>query len=409
MKSLLRLGLVALGLLLTPSLANAAACATTAYAKTAGVFSNTTTTWATTSGGATACTLTAGNAVVFDGGSGAGTYTIDENISIASLTSVGATAGILLAHNTGNALTVNAATPQTFNISGLSYCTVSAGSCTGPVVAARVISFTSTSTVNITTGASPSAPYNQFGTVTFNGIAGAFELLDNAIFQGNITFTAGTIDASTNNSSPTLGGNLTVGTGTVLTCGTGTFTFSSTTANLTHSGSGTLTCGSGTLAFSSAAVGAERQINLLTSDSIGAVTISNSGSTGMSVFYFGPSLISVTLASLSFTNMTTGGIYVFVPSNSTFTLSAAPTWAGTSGNFLFFDTSPIGTTFTFALPSSSPITPSWVAFSRIAFSGTSSTMTATNCLDLSGNNNFNGGSCTAPTFGTGGGGHIIGG
>ena len=235
MKSLLRLGLVALGLLLAPTLANAAACVTTAYAKTAGAWSNTTTTWATTSGGATACTLTASNAVVFDANSGAGTYTIDENISIDSLDTTNAPAGTILAHNLNDTLTVLNTVSNIFLLSA---------NVTYAPAAARAIAFTDTGgTTTITTNG------QTLGTVTFNGVGGDFVLAGGTFAaSGGITLTNGTLDASVNNVNVTTASVSSSNANTrVLNCGTGTWTLNaltgtvwgfSTTTNLTESCTG---------------------------------------------------------------------------------------------------------------------------------------------------------------------------
>ncbi len=415
MKSLLRFALVAFGLILTPISAHAAACSTTAYAKTAGNFSNTTTTWATTSGGGTACTLTAGNAVVFDGGSGAGSYTIDESISISSLTTVGATAGIFLLHNTGDTLTINNTTSSTtFNLSGVSYC--NANPCTAPVSSARAIAFTNTGgTVSITAGSSTTSPYNQLGTVTFNGSGGTFELLDNAILQGTPAFTAGTIDLTTNNPTVTFGTTLTIPAVGILNCGTGTLVFTSSIVSFTTTSGATIACSTGTFNFSTAANGAMRTFSASatgSSASFGTVIINTAGATGISRFYFSTtSGLTITIGTFTLTNAGNVPLSMLFSSNTGITFTNLPTTlSGTSGNFISFIGSNTATTETLTLPTSSPLALNWNMFCNITFAGTSSPVTATNSIDLCGvpASPFNGGSISEPTFGAGGG-HIIGG
>ena len=411
MKSLLRFCLVALGLILAPS-AFAANCATTAYASTPGTFPSSPTATFTATDLGVACTFVSGNELIFNGDTGAGSYTLNGSTSISGLLSTGATAGVFLLHGAGDTLTVNNGTTNTtFDIHGISYC--NANPCTAPVSNARNISFTNTGgTVSITTGASTSAPYNQFGTLTLNGSGGTFELLDNAIMQST-TFTAGTLDATTNNTSPTFttAGGTTIPAVGILNCGTGTWTFTQNTGTssvLAITAGATLSCASATLSFPNATNGNTRELSFQ-SNSFGTLSIGCAGSTGPSNMEFAaPSSATVTLGTWTFaSSCTTYPFTVYLTGHFTVSLTNAPTWAGTSGNFLTLYTQPNLTTTTIALPTTSPIDVSWMAFSNITFTGTSSTVTATNSLDMSGNNNFNGGSISPPSFG--GGGHIIGG
>lgn len=411
---MLRLLFVLFALLL-PSNAWAAACSPTAFAKTPGGFSGATT-WVTTSGGSTNCTLTAGNAVVFDAGTTAGTYTIDEAISIASLTSAGATAGVFLLHNAFTLTINNGTTSNTFDISGLSYC--NANPCTGPVVAGRVISFTNTGgTTSITTGSSTSSPYNQLSAPTFNGSGGTFALLDSAIISGALTLTAGTLDATTNNPSPTiLTSFVTVPAGFTLNCGTGTWKFSNTggTSAVFNGSAGTLSCASATFSFNAAANGLNRSIALGTGQSLGTVNISGAGATTGSSFSLSITVNqTATFAGLNFSSIIGPFSFALSGNNTTLVLTTAPTGiGGTQANFFTLGSAAYNTIPVIQLPASTALTPQWVAFNNIKVTGTNAYIAATNSLDLTGTNVLNGagavlGGITAPSFG--GGGRVIGG
>jgi hypothetical protein len=390
MKSFLRYALVALALCLLPVGAQAASCSTTAYARTAGNWSGTST-FSTASPGGSSCTLAAGNAVVFDANTGTGNYPIDSSISIASLDTTNAPASTTITHNTGTTLTVSGAT--FYLATNVTYTTT----------ATRAINFTSTSgTTTVTTNG------QTLGLVTFNGVGGTWTLAGGTFsVSGVLTVTAGTLDANTNSISVNAP-NVSVATGGTVNCGSGTWTLSLNTGTVwTSAGSASLSCASSTITFSAATNGGGRVFTLLNGQSFGTINVSNAGATIPSIFSFSITT-GATIATLNFTNLS-AGIDVYLTGNTALTLSNAPSWAGSSGNFITFIGSSPNTGFiTFALPSSAPITPSWVAFSNVKFTGSSSTVTATNSLDLSGNNNMNGGSISAPSFG-GGGGHIIGG
>ena len=356
MKSLLRLVLVALGLL-WPTFAFAANCVTTAYANgaTGGSpwASNGTTTWCTLStplaGGCTTggayCTLVAGNAIVFDANTTAGVYNLAASISISSLTSSGAAAGVYLTHANAVVLTVNNTTSSTtFDISGISYC--NADPCTGAVAAPRAISFTNTGgTVSITTGASTTAPYNQFGTVTFNGSGGTFELLDNAIFQAAVTLTAGTLDATTNNTSPTLL-SMTTSSGSQLNCGTGTWTLNASTSFWTVANATQVSCGSATITFNTATAGGNRSFNTTAgSASYGTLNIANTGASGSNFFIFTNAISTTqTFANMNFTNIASN-LLVNFQANSIYAITNAPSWSGSANNeFLEFESTSLSGT-----------------------------------------------------------------
>jgi hypothetical protein len=395
MKSLLRLGLVALGLLWAQS---AFAACTTGYAYNPGNWATSGTFYTATNGGGSACVLTTGDAVVFDSHTQAGSYTIAASVGIISLTTTGTTAGVYVLHSSAVVLTLSAA--GTYDFSGISYC--NANPCTGPVAAARAISITNTSgTATINTGIATQI-YNELGTVTQNGSGGTVALADNAIFQGVPVFTAGTLTAAVANSSPTMP-SLAVPAVGILTCGTGTWTFTATSGVVLGFTTGaTVSCASAGITFSAAVNGGNRSINLINGQSLGAVTISNSGATIGSTFQFAnlASAQSATLSSLSFTNLAAN---LYVQWERTITITNAPTtWSGSSGIFLFFIGSIGITAPVINIPTTLSV--SWMEFCGITFNNT---VTATNSLDLCGGSTDL--SATPPTFGTGGGSHIIGG
>lgn len=404
-----RLFLAALVLLLAPGGAWAAACVTTAFAHGTGgspfVWSGATT-WATTSisGAPTACTLAAGNAVVFDANTPAGTYQFDASVSVASVDTsamAGGQAGtVFITHNAGQTLTVSG---LIFNLSA-NVCYsggTTVGTCTSPVATTAPISFTSTSgtTVITTHPVAGASGTNQLGTITFNGSGGTFSIADNAIFQASPTFTAGTLTAAVANSSPTIAGNLAVPAVGIWNCGTGTWTFSSSTSALTFTAGATLSCAAGALTFSTAAAGATRQFLPLTTQAYGTVNISGAGAAGTSIFNIGPPAAgSLTIATLNFSSIA-ATMDVVWNNNQTTTITNLPTlWNGTPGNFIEFSTTPTSTAASIALPGALSV--SWMAFARMSFN---QTVTASNSWDLSGNNT--GVTATPPKLG----GSIIGG
>ena len=397
MKSLLRLGLVAIGLLLAPSSAWAAVCVTTAFAKTAGNWSGAST-WVTLSGGAINCTLQTGDAVVFDSGSGAGTYTIDEAISVASVATSGATGGITLS-NTGNTLTISGAS---FDISGVTYST--------SVTGVQFI-FSNTGATSIKTGAGSSNTAQQVGGVSFTGVSGVYTLVDNLNTKptSTMTLTNGELDLGTNNVNLNIGQfsssnsntrsiNGGSGTVTILEVGATTsawdlttatnFSLTGTALNITFAPSGSTT---GQLAFITGA------------KTYGAININfpSTPATAASSSSLQIETVGPTFASLSVSG---SGWLAFTPSATAYTITGAYTCSGQSLTFPLGNISATPGANTYVnLSIGSASTANYCVFINTKLTG-AGTLTTTNSFDLGGNTGF---TITPPS--AGGGGHIIGG
>jgi hypothetical protein len=385
MKYLLRF--VVLGFMFAPSSAWAAACSGTAYAHTAGNFSNTTAVWCNGSvgsctGGNAFCTLTAGNAVVFDSNSGAGTYTVDEAISIATLATSGATAGITIAHTAGNTLTVSGAS---FDLSGVTYT---------PSTALANITFGDTTNVTITTGAGSSNTAQQLGTIVFNGASGVFTFADNLNTKptSTVTLTNGEWDLGTNNVNANIGqfsssnGNtrsINGGTGTITILGVGAitnvwdlttstnFSFSGAAVNITFAPAGAM---SGQLAFITAAKTYGAIIVTFPS-----TTSSSASANSLQVETVGPTFASLTVSG--------AGWIAYTPSATAYTITGAFTCTGTLtyplGNISA--TPGVNTYVNLAIGGAS--TANYCTFIDTKITGAGA-LTTTNSFDLGGNTGF---------------------
>lgn len=372
MKNFFRAGLAVLGLLFSAP-AWAAPCVTTAFAKAAGNWSGATT-WVTASGGSTNCTLTAGNAVVFDANTGTGTYTIDASISIASLDTTNALASTTIAHNTGITLTVLGAGSNTFLLSAnITYAPVSG----------RVISFTNTvGTTTITTNG------QTLGTITFNGVGGDFVLAGGTFTAaGGMTLTNGTLDNSVNNvnvSTLSLASNNS--NTRTLNCGTATWTLSglagtvwdyTTTTGLTSS------CGNAAIVFANVAVTGIRTWQT-GGQSFGAVTLNGSASPPSSQGV-GELIVTGAGNTTTFNSLSiTGWAFVVFTSSQTFTITNAIIATGSAAAAVFIgdQTAFSGSAMTLSIGTAS--TCNWCAISTVKFSG-AGTMTTTNSIDLGSN------------------------
>lgn len=231
------------------------------------------------------------------------------------------------------------------------------------------------------------------GTVTVDGTM-------NGVTMASITMGAftGTLDFSANNPSMTLTGTFSVtGAGTrVLNLGSGTFTLTLSNGNAwdaTSVAGLTFNAGTSTIA-TSGAVGGTRGfiLNTLTyaTISLGAVTATAN-----------PHVLSGA-ATIGTLNITAPNNVSFA-SATTFTITNAFNWAGSSSNqFGLFSSSTVAAS-TISVASGNP-TISWAALRFLTFTG-GATFTATNSFD----NKSNTGITITPPSGGGGSGHIIGG
>lgn len=214
------------------------------------------------------------------------------------------------------------------------------------------------------------------------------------------------IDASVNNNSITLSGGAGVlfsGTGSGTRkwlAGTGTYNLTSNTVNGCFS-MATTTNDQGSV-FSGATWNCTvTSTNLWTwaggGFSFGPTTI-NGNSSGGNVAFSGANTFS--------TLTLNGPNWVAFPQATTTTITGALTATGTSSTPVILTSSNIDTVTTVSLGAASTAT--WAALRVLTTSGAAG-LTATNCLTLGRVTLANGGSCTAPSTGGGGGGRIIGG
>lgn len=374
--------------------AQAANCATTAFANRSGggnwSATGASSVWVTTSGGATQCDLVAGNNVVFDANTAAGTYTMDASISINSLDTDGVTSSpaVVWAQN-ATTLTVSgndagAVAGQTFRlVSGLTY--------SGAAIN-RVITFTSTSgTSTITFGG------KSLGSINFNGAGGTFAFADAAstVATGVVTLTAGTLDNSGNFAVSFGLFSSTGSTARALNAGTNTWTLTGTTGSVWEvTGTNlTLTSAPGTLLISATGTG-NRIVNLGQATTCGGSpcnynVVTFNGST--SGYYI--SLSASASNTIATWNLNAPMRLRGPSNNTTITVTNALTWAGTANNNVI---NVIGDTavLTINAPAS---TLNWTAMGNVTFSNASTA-----------NNSFNLGGVTGLTVNTPGGGRCIG-
>lgn len=102
----------------------------------------------------------------------------------------------------------------------------------GAFTSSGTVTFTSTSTETITSNS------NSFSAITFNGSGGTWTLGDALDADGNLTITAGTLDASASNYGIAVGGNWSNSGSFTARSGTVTFDKSSSTQTLTSGGTG---------------------------------------------------------------------------------------------------------------------------------------------------------------------------
>lgn len=382
MKRIILLTLAAFLALASPAFA--ANCASTAYARTAGNWSGAST-FNDASPGGVACTLTTGNAVVFDANTGAGTYTIDGSFSIASF-DASASPAVTLTQNagtvtvTGTAITFN----STIIFNGIN--------------AARIWSAnpTGTNTLTITSAG------QRFGALTVNGATGATVTLadalrvDAAVTTSILTITQGIFNANNQ--------NVTIGNFNSSNSNTRTITMGSGTWNVVGDDSGgntwdtstvtglTLQKNTSTLSFTSTSA-----INrsFFAGNPAGGYNIVNfaANSSGSAINILG----GPTFATLT----ATAPMNIRIANGTTLTVSSAFSLLGSSSNQFLVASSSFGNTASISVGSGSPSF-SWTALFNIICTG-GATFAASSSFNLGGNTGCN---ISAPT---GGGGRIIGG
>ena len=325
-------------------------------------------TWSATSGGGSdGAGINAGDAVILDANS-SGTFTIDTTISIVTIVCTGF-AGTL-AHNN-----------VTLTISGNTF-TLAAGMTYAPSFG-RIISFTSTGTVLITTAG------KVLGSPTFNGTGGTFQAQDAFHWNaaGTLTLTAGTLDCNNQNFTGGVFSSTGAGVARTLSRGSGTWTLAATSGTVldcaSAAGNLTLTAETSPLIISAAPT-TDRTVQLGTSKTYSAITLAASGSTPGAVLMTANTGVTITALTL------TPPINVRWNSTATYTISNAVTWAGTSSSNAILLAS--GTvTPTLAMNGG---TAAWTGFQGITVSGTPPT--TSNSLDFKGNSGV---TINAPTGG----------
>lgn len=378
MKRLLVILLLLCGLCAAP--ANAACAGGTCFGIATGNW-GTAGTWAITSGGVSCvCTPATGDAIVLDAASGANTFTMEAAYSIASLVTTGFT----------GTLTQNA---FTMTVSGNTF-TLVAGMTYTPSASNRAVTFTSTSgTTAITTAG------KTLGNVTFNGVAGTFQLQDalNVRSDSTVTHTSGTFD--TNTKTATIG-SFTSNSGTtrVLTITSSTITLNSSTAAWTMIDTGlTLTATSSTIAFDpGGATNSGRSFNG-GSKTFGTVTVAaNTGSGSITFSTTNAGTVTIPTVTISAPNYVTWGTGL----TSTFAITTL-NMAGSSGSEIGILASG---TVNISIASGTP-TFTWIASRAMTYNG-GATFAATSSFDLGGNTGI---TITPPASGGSSGGKIIGG
>ena len=405
MKNILRSTLFALGLLFVSSPAFAVICGggaggTCFWILAGGAANwNATTNWSLTSGGVSCvCTPAGGEAIIFDSNSGTNGSTINANISIASLDTSG-TGGSgspftgTITHNSSIIVTI---TGDLFRWG------------TGTIYAAgstnRGFTFTplDTHTVLLTSNGVSFSNATVLVAATDTNKTGVVQLQDNYSqgTGGSLTVTTGGFDA--NGKNLTLPNFSSTGSGVrAVTMGSsntwtmqgttgGTWDFTTTT-NMTYTQGTANIVLNDTTATPFTFIGGGKTFNNL--------TINSKTAPGYVQFKGSP-----TFANMSVTAPI--GIQVF--GSTTLTISNAPTWTGSSGNYVVLHTN--ATTGSVSGNATLAITTGtmqlhWAAIDSLTLNGAAS---ADNSFNLGGNNTGSGTgwNITAPIVG--GGGHCIG-
>lgn len=383
-KLILALGLLGLGFWSSP--AWAVACSGTSvhgsgnhacYAIAAGTWS-TTTVWSATSGGASCgCTIQTGDELIFDIHTPTGTYGTIA-ISLAAIDATAAVAGVTISGASG------------VTISGLFFGVSSAMTFT----ANGTWTFTSTSgTTVIETGGQSLATG-----IIFNGAGGTFVPGGDGFgftATATPTLTAGTFDNTVNNINVTVP-TWTGATGGTVKCGTGTWTFNSSTGTLFQQTAGTVTCSSGIFDFTSTTATNNRTFQTLNA-TYGALNI-----TGIAIPGYMLAIVG-TAGGPTFGSMTIGPSQAVVFSTGiTFTFTATPQLTGTAALPIFLNGgADVTTKATLAVAAGTAPNWSYVALQNITITGNTSGV-CNNCFDLGGNSGIT-------IHGPSGGGGIIGG
>lgn len=374
------LSLLALAFLTAcPPQANAACVGGTCFGIATGNW-GTAGTWSITSGGVSCvCTPATGDAIVFDAGSSGKTFTMEAAYSVASLVMSNATTAVWTQNN------------FTLTVTGNTF-TLLASATYAPTANGRLVTFTSTSGTTAITSAG-----KTFSSVSFNGAGGTFQLQDNmSVSSIGATLTSGTLDLNTKTlTSPlvTMSGSTT----RVFNCGVGgTFSWTNTAGGTGFDASGTNISTDGNCTISAPAVTAvgSRVIALGTSLTYAALTATQTAAAAF------PQLI-ITGTTPTITTLTLNGpLYFAITTGMTLTATTFNITGTSTTPVSVVNSSLAGVAATFNVTNS---TMTWAAFTNITF-GTSA-VSPTNCFNLGGNT-FNGGTCTAPS---GGSGRIIGG
>jgi len=177
--------------------------------------------WSATSGGAGGASVPGTNdAAIFNASSGAGTATVDSNVTVQTLTMTGYTGTLAFGTNT-----------ISLNSTG----TVYTGATTFTVTGTPVINVTSAGSTAITV--SPTA-VTEANSISFNFTGGTYNLTLSSGSYRNLTFTgyAGALQAIP--TSFNCYGNLTLSTGMTLTAGTNALIFAATSGTKTITSNG---------------------------------------------------------------------------------------------------------------------------------------------------------------------------
>ena len=236
---------------------------------------------------------------------------------------------------------------------------------------------------------------------TFDGSSGGGTVTANEpVYTGctfdicllNLTTSAftGTIDFNADTQTGKISGGWTdVGSGThTIDCGTGAWSFTVSGSPISFTGSGTTwNCSTSNWTIVNAAPSGQRGI-LLVGQAFGNFTISGSGSPGQNVFFS-----TVTGTSIASLTVSTACETILFTQAKTLLITAAPTLTSTSscpGLITTNGASQATITWSTGTP-----TFSWFGFQNTVFG--SGAVSPTNSFDF-GNNNFDGGTLTGPSF-----------
>ena len=180
------------------------------------------------------------------------------------------------------------------------------------------------------------------------------------------------------------------GTGThTVDCGTGAWSFTVNGTPISFTGSSTTwNCSTSNWTIVNAAPSGQRSITLV-GQAFGNFTISGSGSPGQNVFFS-----TVTGTSIASLTVSTACQDLVFTQAKTLLITAAPTLASTQACPALINSSNSTTQATITWSTGTP-TFSWFGFTNIAFG--SGAVSPTNSFDF-GNNNFDGGTLTGPSF-----------